>query len=67
MRSKTLVSLVRILLEAWIVSPLSCVLVSGIDSGLAMGRSPVEGIVAKCLKGFIASGVNSELEQARRA
>jgi hypothetical protein len=36
-----------------------------VDRDLAMGRSPVQGIVLKYLKGFILSDVNSESEQTR--
>jgi hypothetical protein len=32
---------------------------------LAMGRSSVQGVLPKCLNGFITSEVNCELEQAR--
>jgi hypothetical protein len=31
-----------------------------------MVRSPVQGVLPKCLKGFIVSEVNSESEQAKR-
>jgi hypothetical protein len=32
---------------------------------IAMGICPVRGILPKCVKGFIVSEVNSELEQVR--
>jgi hypothetical protein len=31
-----------------------------------MDRTPIEGVLSKCLKRFIVSEVNSESEQARR-
>jgi len=40
-------------------------LVSYEGRGLEMGRSPVQGIFPKCLRGFILSEVNSEPVQAR--
>jgi hypothetical protein len=33
-----------------------CVLLSYVIRGLAMGRPPVEGILTKCVEGFIVSG-----------
>jgi hypothetical protein len=42
-----------------------CVVLSCVDRGLAVGRSPVQGVLPKCLKEFIVSEVNSALEQAR--
>lgn len=30
-----------------------------------MDQSPVQGVLSKCLKGFIVSEVNCDLEQAR--
>jgi len=35
-----------------------------VGRGLAMGRFPVQGVLQKCLKGFIVSEVNCESEQA---
>jgi hypothetical protein len=36
-----------------------------VHTHLAMGRSPVQGDLPKCMKRFVASGVNSESEEAR--
>lgn len=44
---------------------LLCVVVSYVFRVLEMGRSPVQGIFPKCLRGFILSEVNSEPVQAR--
>jgi len=38
---------------------------SCLGTGTATGRFPIQGILPKCLKGFIVSEVNSESEQAR--
>jgi hypothetical protein len=42
-----------------------CVVPSYTGRGLAMGRSPIQGVVLKCQNGFLGSEVKSELEQAR--
>jgi hypothetical protein len=33
--------------------------------GLAMNQCPIQGVLSKCLKGFIVSEVYSECEQTR--
>jgi len=40
-----------------------CVVLSCAGRGLVMGRSPVQGHLPKCLKGFVISEVNSDSEQ----
>jgi hypothetical protein len=40
------------------------VVLSCICSGIVMGLSPVDGILPKCLKGFIVLEVHSDSEQA---
>jgi hypothetical protein len=42
-----------------------CVVLSCVGTGLGMSRSPVQGVLPKCLKGFIVSAVKSELEEVR--
>jgi len=51
----------RIPLEAFLY-----VVLSHVGRDLAMGRSPVQGVLPKCLKGSIVSEANSESQQARR-
>jgi hypothetical protein len=46
------------------MSAFFCVVPSCVGRGHAMGRSPFEGVLPKCLKGFVISKVNSELGQA---
>jgi hypothetical protein len=41
------------------------IVLSCVGRGLAMSRSPVEGVQPQYLKGFIVSEVNHESEQAR--
>jgi len=36
-----------------------------VGRGIAMGRSPVQGVLPKCLNVFIVLEVNSESEQTR--
>jgi hypothetical protein len=33
--------------------------------GLSMGRSPFQGVLPKCLEGFIVSEVTSDLDEAK--
>jgi hypothetical protein len=47
------------MLSAYLYVFLCCV-----DRNLAVGRSPFQGVLAKCLKRFIVSEINSEPEQA---
>jgi hypothetical protein len=46
------------------MSAIFCVVLSWVHRSLAMGRSPVQGILPKYLKGFTVSKVHSESEQA---
>jgi hypothetical protein len=48
------------------MSSFFCSMLSCVGRGFAMGRSPVQGVLPKCLIGFIVSEVNSESEKARR-
>jgi hypothetical protein len=36
-------------------SPFSCVVLSCVGKGLVIGRSPIQGVLPKCLKEFIVS------------
>jgi len=47
------------------ISAFFCVVLSCIDRGLAMGRSPIQGVQSNYLKDLVVSDVNSESEQAR--
>jgi len=47
------------------MSTFFCVVLSCVGRDLAMGRSPIQGVVLKCQNGFLGSEVKSELEQAR--
>jgi len=40
------------------------VVLSCVSTGLAMGRSPAQGVLLNCLKEFIIAEVNSKSEQA---
>jgi hypothetical protein len=42
------------------------VVLSCVGGGLAMGRSPVQGVLQKCLNWFIISEINSKWEHARK-
>jgi hypothetical protein len=42
-----------------------CVVLFCVGRGLTMGRSPVQGVLQTCLKGFIVSKCFSDSEQAR--
>jgi hypothetical protein len=48
------------------MSPSFCAVLSSVGRDFAMGRSAVQEVLSKCLKGFIVSEVNSESEQTRR-
>jgi hypothetical protein len=37
-----------------------CVVLPCVGEDHALGRSPVQGILTKCLKGFVVSEVNSD-------
>jgi hypothetical protein len=47
------------------ISAFFCVVLSCVGLGLAMGWSPVQGVLPKWLNGFIVSEVNSQPEQTR--
>jgi hypothetical protein len=47
-----------------VMSAFFCVMLSCVDRGLGVSRSPVEGVLPICLNGFMVSEVNSESEQA---
>jgi hypothetical protein len=52
--------------DAWMYVPVSFfVALFSVSRGLTMGRSPVQGVLPKCLKRFIVSEVHFESEQAR--
>jgi hypothetical protein len=42
-----------------------CLSVCAVFRGLVMGRSPIQGVLPKCLNGFTVSEVNSGSEEAR--
>jgi hypothetical protein len=44
-----------------------CGMLSCADRGLAMDRSPVQGVLSECLKGFLISQVNYESKETRRS
>lgn len=62
--ARTLGTLVRISLKVLMEVCFLCVLLSCVGTSLPMGLSPVQGALREFLKGFIASGVKSYLEQA---
>jgi hypothetical protein len=45
------------------MSAFFCVVLSCVRRGLVMDRSPIQGVLRKCLNGFIVSEVSSESEQ----
>jgi hypothetical protein len=47
------------------MSAFSCIVLFCIGRSLEMGQSPIQGVLSKCVKGFIVSEVTSEFEQAR--
>jgi len=46
---------------------LFCVVLSSVHRCFQMSRFPVQGVLPKCLNGFIVSKVISESEKGRRA
>jgi hypothetical protein len=47
------------------MSAFFCVVLSCEGKDLAMGRSPVQGHLPKCLNGFVVSEFNPEFEENR--
>jgi hypothetical protein len=47
------------------VCPRFSVVLSCVGRRLAMGRSAAQSVLPRCMKGFIVSEVNFELEQTR--
>jgi len=58
--TRTLGSWVLNPLESWIYVVLLCV-----DTSLAIGRSPIQGVLLKCLNAFLVVAVTSASEQRR--
>jgi hypothetical protein len=47
------------------MSAFLCVVLPYVGKDLPMGRSPIQGVLPKYLKGFTVSEVNSDSEQVR--